>query len=474
VFARKHVTMSTRVAVAVAVVLTLGVALSSLATYWRVSSQLSADLDRSLLREAEAFNAALRPDVTESTDLRSATRAYLGARAQSFSGTYPVLLVHFASGSPLVISNTDLLFENAAGNGAALDARTARSQFLDLTLSGVAYRAATVPVFASNGSTVAVFEVALPTAPTRDLGAEILVSLLGVAAAVIVLGTALAVLAARASLRPLTRAAATADRVTQSSLTNRIEYDGPPDEVGRMIEGINAMLDRLEGAFGEQRRFTADASHELRTPLAVIAGHLELLRDVKMSEAEREEEVALITDEVARMGRLVDDLLALARLEAGGARARQPLDVASLLHEAAARGRALGDRVILVEAEPDLWVAGDPDQLNRALLNLVGNAVAHTGAGGTISLTSIGVSGSAKITVADDGPGIRPDELGRVFDRFYRASGPRPGGSGGSGLGLAITKRLVQLHDGTVTVANRAESGASFTIRLQRIDPPDR
>jgi len=464
--------MSTRVALAVAVVLTIGVTLLSFAAYWRVSSQLSADLDRSLLREAEAFNAALRPSVSGASDLRSATRAYLSARAQSFSGTYPLLLVHFASGSPLVISNTDLLLENAPGNGAALDVGSARSRFLDLTFQGAQYRAATVPVNSVDGTTVAVFEVALPLATTRNLSSEVLMSLLIVSAAVIVFGTALAVLVARASLRPLTRAADTAARVTQSSLTQRIEYDGPPDEAGRMVAAINAMLDRLENAFGEQRRFTADASHELRTPLAIMSGHLELLRDVEMGDAERAEELAVISDEVERMGQLVNDLLALARLEAGGASARQPLEIASLLHEAAGRGRALGDRVISVDVEPGLWVDGDPEQLNRALLNLVANAVAHTAPGGAISLTARAAAASVTISVSDDGPGIRPDELARVFDRFYRASGPRPGGSGGSGLGLAITRRLVQLHDGTITVENRDEGGASFVIRLPRIEPP--
>jgi signal transduction histidine kinase len=465
--------MSTRVAVAVAVVLTIGLAVSSFAVYWRVTGQLSADLDRSLLREAEAFNAALRPSVTEAADLRTATRAYLGARAQSISGTYPVLLVHFATGTPLVISNTDLLFETAPGNAGALDVATATNRFIDLTYAGVSYRAATVPILSKQGAPVAVFEVALPTAASRDLGAEILASLLGVAAAVIVLGTALAVLAARASLRPLTRAADTAARVTQSSLTRRIEYDGPPDEVGRMVDAINEMLDRLERAFGEQRRFTADASHELRTPLAVITGHLELLCEVELDEEERAEELHVISDEVARMGRLVDDLLALARLEAGGTSARQPLEVASMLDEAAARGRALGERVIVVHAGPDLWIDGDPDQLDRAFLNLVGNAVAHTEQGGAITLSARRSGNNVEVTVADNGPGIRADELDRVFDRFYRASGPRPGGSGGSGLGLAITSRLVELHDGTISAANRPEGGAVFTVRFPRIEPPN-
>jgi two-component system OmpR family sensor kinase len=466
-------TMSTRVALAVALVLTVGVTLSAFAAYWRVSAQLSADLDRSLLREAEAFNAALRPKVTANSDLRSATRAYLSARAQSFSGTYPVLLVHFASGSPRVISNTDLLLETAPGNAEALAVAGGTSRFLDLSFSGVSYRAATVPVVSAEGTAVAVFEVALPTATTHDLAAQVLVSLLGVAAVVIFIGTALAVLAARTSLRPLTRAADTAARVTQSSLTQRIEYEGPHDEVGRMVDAINAMLDRLESAFGEQRRFTADASHELRTPLAVIAGHVEVLRDVEMSEAERAEELAVISDEVGRMGRLVDDLLALARLEADPRSERQPLDVETLLYEAAARGRALGDRHIAVDAEPGLWVSGDPDQLNRALLNLVGNAVAHTAAGGAIRLTAGHTDGSVRISVADDGPGLKAEDMGRVFDRFYRAAGPRPGDGGGSGLGLAITRRLVQMHDGSITVANGPERGATFTVRLPRIPSPE-
>ena len=471
-FARKQLTMSGRVALTVALVLTAGVMVFAYAAYWRVSAQLSADLDRSLLREAEAFNAALRPNVTGSVDLRTATRAYLSARSQSFSGTYPLLIVRFAAGSPHVISNTDLLIENAPGNQAALDVATGSSRFLDLTFQGAVYRAATVPIVSAEGTTVAVFEVALPTSATKDLAAQVLVALLGVAAFVIAVGTVLAVLAARASLRPLTRAAETAARVTQSSLTQRISYEGPHDEVGSMVDAINAMLDRLEGAFGEQRRFTADASHELRTPLAVIAGHVELLRDVEMSEEERREELAVISDEAGRMSRLVDDLLALARLEADPHSDRQPLDVETLLHEAAARGRALGDRTITVQAQPGLWVDGDPDQLNRALLNLVGNAVTHTSDGGSIWLGASATDGSVRITVADNGPGLRIEDMGRVFDRFYRAAGPRPGDGGGSGLGLAITKRLIQMHNGSITVSNRNEGGAMFTIRLPRVSAP--
>jgi signal transduction histidine kinase len=464
--------MSARVAVAVTLVLAVGVLALSLAAYWRVSVSLAADLDRSLLREAEAFAGAISPGVAAGTDLRAATRTYLAARSQTSGTSRPVLLVHFATGAPSVISNSGLLLEDATGNAAALDVGTAKAAFIDLRLGGESYRATTVPVHAADGSVVAVFEAALPTSTVRALGTELLVTMLGIGLLVVALGAFVAVWAARASLRPLARTASTAARITQSSLTERIAYAGPDDEVGLMVAAINEMLDRLETAFGEQRRFTADASHELRTPLAVISGHVEMLRDLEMDPTERTEELTLISDEVARMGRLVDDLLALARLESAVPGAHQPLDVSSLLEEAAARGRGLGRRVMPVEATPGLWVSGDPDQLMQALLNLVGNAVAHTDEGGTITLGARASGGHVLITVADDGPGIRREELGRVFDRFYRVQGPRSGPTGGSGLGLAITRRLVELHGGAITAGNIPEGGAVFTIELRRIEEP--
>ena len=470
---RSRVTMGARVALAVTVVLALGVLALSFAAYWRVSASMAADLDRTLLREAEAFGAALAPGVAADADLRAATRTYLTARAQASSTYRPILLVHFASGTPAVISNSSVLLENASGNATALAVASASAAFVDLTLGGERYRATTVPVRSSSGDVVAVFEAALPTSTTRALSTELLVTMLGIGLAVVALGAFVGVWAARASLRPLAKTAATAARITQTSLAERIEYSGPDDEVGLMVKATNDMLDRLEAAFGEQRRFTADASHELRTPLAVISGHVDMLRDVEMERAERAEELALISDEVARMGRLVDDLLALARLESAAPGSQQALEVSSLLQEAAARGRGLGKRVLTVSAAPDLWVSGDPDQLMQALLNLVGNAVAHTAEGGTITLTAEAADGIVRVTVADDGPGIRREELARVFDRFYRVQGPRRGvQGGGSGLGLAITRRLIELHGGTITAGNRQPTGAAFAIELRRIDAP--
>jgi two-component system, OmpR family, sensor kinase len=458
---------STRVAVAVTLVLAAGIVALSFVASWRVTERLRADLDRSLLREAEAYSAAVHE--AGGPDLESETRAYLLARSQTFSASYPILLVRFANGK--VLSDSPLKLEEAPVNRAALDTTTSARAFLDVTYQGTTYRAATVPLLSKDGTVEGVFEAALPASAT-DLGFQVLATLLGVGAFIIAVGALLAVWVARASLWPLTQASDTAARVTRASLGERIDFDGPDDEVGRLASSVNSMLDRLEDAFREQRHFTADASHELRTPLQVIAGHVELLRDTPMSEEDRREELDLIADEVGRMSRLVDDLLALARLESEVPTTHQPLEVASLLEEAAARGRVLGERSITIDVAGDPWVDGDPDQLMQALLNLVGNAVAHTKPGGAVGLSAQSSDGSVRIEVTDDGPGIRPEDLPRLFDRFYRAHGPRTAGTTGSGLGLPITKRLVDLHGGSISGANRATGGAVFTIELPRIAPP--
>jgi two-component system OmpR family sensor kinase len=281
----------------------------------------------------------------------------------------------------------------------------------------------------------------------------------------------LSAMAARTSLAPLRHASETAGRITQARLAERIAYSGPSDEVGCLVAAVNAMLDRLESAFREQRRFLADASHELRTPLAIVSGHIEIVNREDLAPEERAEELALVADEVARMGRLVDDMLALARLETGAARPFQLLEVKTLLQEAAGRGRVLGERRFRVESEADLWVYGEPDQLMQALLNLINNAVAHTDERSEITLTASGTKETVGIGVADEGRGIRPEDLDRVFDRFFRASGTR-GVGGGSGLGLAIVKRLVEMHGGVVEAENRTLGGAIFTITLPRAEEP--
>lgn len=467
---RSRLSTSARVALAVTAVLVLGVSAVSAVAYFRITDRLRSDLDRSLLRESEAFSAAIERPASDTRDLTATTRSYIEARSASYSSSHPILLVRFSGGH--VLSNSEVRVDRATANMPALDPAKASRAFIDFTWQGEAYRAATVPVRDATGTPVAVFEAALPVGPTADIATQLLLTLAVTGGLVVIAGAALSAVVARASLGPLRRAAASAERIGMSTLTDRVGYDGPDDEAGKLVAAINAMLDRLEAAFAEQRRFVADASHELRTPLAVVSGHLELLADPRLTGPERDEEIALLADETARMRRLVEDLLALARLDVESGTKHQPLEVRVLLEEAAARCRVLGECVIDVQSPDGLWVAGDPDQLMQAVVNLTGNAATYAGSGAHITLAAVGDGSWVSITVRDDGPGFRPEDLPRVFDRFYRSQGPRSAGTGGSGLGLAIVARLVELHGGTVSASNGPGGGASVTMRLPKIAPP--
>jgi two-component system OmpR family sensor kinase len=469
---RDRLTATARVALIVTAILALGVTSLSTISYLSVRERLRVDLDRALLRETEAFAASIDQTATAATglDLHAAARAYLETRSSAYSDSHPLLLIKFPGGK--VLSNSDIRLEDAPANAAALDTTIAARAFVDLEYKSAAYRAATVPVRGTRGANVAVFEAALPLGPSSELAAQLLRILAVASTLITALGALLSAIAARTSLAPLRHAAAAADRITQARLAERIGYQGPNDEVGRLVAAVNAMLDRLESAFREQRRFLADASHELRTPLAVVSGHLEILERTDLSAVEHAEELEIACDEVARMGRLVDDMLALARLEAEASRPFQLLEVATLLQEAAGRGRGLGPQRIVVDAPAGLWVYGEPDQLMQALLNLVNNAINNTPPTGTINLTATATREAVRLCVEDDGPGLKPDDLERVFDRFYRGSGPR-GQGGGSGLGLAIVRRLVELHGGVAEAANLEGGGASLSITLPRAPAPE-
>jgi len=470
---RDRLTTTARVALTVTAILALGVTALSAISYFSVRERLRVDLDRALLRETDAFAASIDQTAaaTPDYDLRSAARAYLETRAAAYSSSHPVLMLRLTTGK--VLSNSTIRLEDAPANRAALDATAAVRAFVDLEYQGQSYRAATVPIRDRSGVGVAVFEAALPTAPSRELLTQLL-RILAVASTLITLmGALLSAIAARTTLSRLRHAAAGADRITQERLTERISYVGPADEAGRLVAAVNAMLDRLEAAFREQRRFLADASHELRTPLAVVTGHLEILERTDLGEEERAEELAIVCDEVGRMRRLVDDMLSLARVEAEAARPFQLLEVRTLLEEAAGRSRVLGSQRFSVQAPEGLWVYGEPDQLMQALLNLLSNAVSNTPPDSGIRLTAAGDKETVRICAEDEGPGLRPEDIDRIFDRFFRGTGSR-GRGGGSGLGLAIVRRLIELHGGTIEAANRAEGrGAVFTITLPRAPAPE-
>ncbi len=240
----------------------------------------------------------------------------------------------------------------------------------------------------------------------------------------------------------------------------------------RALVPIRESLDSQRSALHRQREFAADASHELRTPLTVIRSSVEHLRRNRGEAAATTEALDDIDAEVGQMTALVDDLLLLARSDSGAITLnRMPVDLGdvaadgagALAKPAAERGVSLG-----LDPEPAM-VRGDGARLRQLIVILVDNGIRHTPRGGSVLVRVRADRQDVTVVVDDDGPGIRPEDMPRIFDRFWRAPGAQ---AGGTGLGLAIAKSIVDLHDGRITVANRPEGGARFTVRLPAAEVP--
>jgi two-component system, OmpR family, sensor kinase len=284
----------------------------------------------------------------------------------------------------------------------------------------------------------------------------------------------------RIGLRPLERIGRTASEIAQGDLSRRVSPSDERTEVGRLGRSLNEMLGQIERAFSDRRRsewrlrrFLADASHELRTPLASIRGYAELFRlGAADDPATLARAMARIEAEAARMGVLVEDLLALAALDQAPDRPRTPVDLRELAEHATEDNRVIApDRDVLLSAPEPLTVLGDGDQLRQLLSNLLRNAVIHTPAGTPIELTISHRDGEALIQVRDHGPGVPPDAGDQLFERFWRTEGGRTRGRGGAGLGLAIVKGIAQAHDGAVRAENAPDGGAVFTVTLPLAEP---
>jgi two-component system OmpR family sensor kinase len=279
----------------------------------------------------------------------------------------------------------------------------------------------------------------------------------------------------RRELRPLERMTEAAAKIAGGDLAQRVEVDDARTEVGTLGQALNQMLEHIEKAFEVQResedrlrRFLADASHELRTPLTSIRGYAELFR---RGADQRPEDLKLamrrIEDEAARMGVLVEDLLLLASVDRTRPLDMDPVDLSALVTDAAADARALDpQRPIEVRIPGPVTVRGDEDRLRQAVTNLVGNALSHTPPDAPIELAARTDDAVAIIDVSDGGPGLDDDALQHAFERFWRADPNRSRSSGGVGLGLAIVDAIARAHGGSVTVENRPEGGARFSIRL--------
>jgi heavy metal sensor kinase len=277
-------------------------------------------------------------------------------------------------------------------------------------------------------------------------------------------------LMARKALAPMENLRRSTEEITASRLDRRLPTANPRDELGRLTQTINEMIARLERSFSEIRRFTADASHELRTPLAAIRAETEVALHRPLVEADYQQLLGSILEECERLTRLTEQLLALAREDAGvGHQADQRVDLSTLVQSVAETMRPLAESKGLTfdaQADSPAEVRGDAGRLRQVFYNLLDNAIKYTPPGGTVAIRCGRRGRDAVVTVHDTGRGIPPEHLPRVFDRFYRVDRARSREEGGTGLGLSIAQSIVASHGGQIELASTPGQGTTCTVTL--------
>src|SRR6266851_8182672 len=334
------------------------------------------------------------------------------------------------------------------------------------------YRAAIWQEDLFQGNTVV---LAIPLSEVASTLSQLLQLELLISVGVVAAMAILAFLIIRISLRPLEKMGSVAREIAAGDLTRRVEPATPKTEIGRLGLALNGMLSQIESAFAERtasnsrlRRFVADASHELRTPLTSIRGYSEMLRR-GAGESPTDAELARrrIEEESVRMSTLVDDMLLIARLDQGRPLESKPVDLQVIARDAAADARVVApQRDITLNAPDTVVVSGDDTRLRQVVGNLVRNALVHTPSTTPVEIAVTTQNGTAQLSVADHGPGLRAGDREKIFEPFYRVDGSRSRDSGGAGLGLSIVSAVVTAHGGRVKVMETSGGGATFEVEL--------
>jgi len=276
---------------------------------------------------------------------------------------------------------------------------------------------------------------------------------------------------AKRALEPIQEITSTARGVAAGDLTRRLKSESQDKEIRVLVRVLNKMFADLEASFQGQKRFTADASHELRLPLTILKGEIEVALRHPRTEEEYQQILRQQLGTIDRIQQIVNDLLTLARADAGQLEMVQsPVDLSLLLQEVGQQHLILFDShnvALNMEIEDDLEIMGEASQIERTVMNLLSNAFKHAPEHSTINLSGQAMDGSAIISISDEGAGIAKEQQEHLFDRFFRADDARCRKEGeGAGLGLAICKRIVDAHDGDIWVVSKLGEGATFFIRL--------
>ena len=452
----------TRILAAFAVLAATSTALSLLLLHQILLSRLDEEIARNLTQEVAEFRRLVSgndPSTGEpfGRDVQRIFDVYF-ARNVPHEGE----VVLSAVGGRLYKSQRAGEEEYAPGEAlraVALDSPLDRSGSGTIETSGGSARYLSVPIRAGGNSAATFAVVNFPEHERAEITDAIVVAA-QVWGVVLLLALGLAWAGAGRVLAPLRLLRDTAHSITETDLSGRISVRGN-DEVAQLGQTFNEMLDRVEAGFGAQRRFLDDASHELKTPITIVRGHLELLSD---DPEERRETVTLLTDELDRMSRIVNDLLVLAKAEQPDFVRLEPVDVAMLTADLHAKVTALDGREWLLESTGRGTILADRQRITQAVVQLAENAVKHTGQGSQIGIGTLVADGHAHLWVRDSGLGIPLEEQDGIFDRFTRGSGGRR--SEGAGLGLSIVQAIARAHGGRVELHSRTGQGATFTLVL--------
>jgi len=368
-------------------------------------------------------------------------------------------------GSPL--KRTPNLSENAL----PVDSTATDSAFVNTTVGGLEVRLLQRRLEARPGHEGGWISVARPLGDAVALLANLRrVLLLSFPAILITLFALTRAIAAR-SIRPVEEVIATAEGITREHLDRRIPLPSNRDELHRLSQTINALLDRLQEAFDREKQFTADASHELKTPLASVRGTLEVLIRRPREREHYEERIRFCLEELTRMTQLIEQLLLLARCDGvGGSASMERLDINAAIERVLGRlGHLAAERSITLDfrSEGTCMAEANPEMLSIILENILTNALKYAPENSTIRVRA-GIEGATPFcTVTNEGEGIEESRLEAVFERFYRVDESRSSDSGGSGLGLAIVRRLADLQGITVRAESRPGEGATFRMRFR-------
>ncbi len=460
-----------RVPVTAMAVLAVSLGVAAFLAYQLLLQDGLSDIDVVIDREEQRFERSIaellddaraeRPEAEQRSILESAVRRYLQLNPSTASYW---TIVTFEDGARLAASNGPPELEPLFRARTLPAGEPNTRETLDTGTDAGEIRTSSVPI-SVDGARLATLQVVSPLEPVRAAAREAAWLVAAAAGVSLLIGGLLLGATLWRALSPLGALAVAARSTELAQLSERVEVPESDDEVALLAREFNTMLDRLEASSRQQQEFLASVGHELRTPITIARGHLELLTTVDRGDPEAvETTAAIVRDELGRMGRLVDDLMAIARVQTADFIRPRPLELVAWFEELefkiAATPAGGATRVL---PPPAVALHADPDRLAQAILNLTTNAAIHTPDGTpiTVSADVDPAQGQLTLRVRDEGPGIDPDILDEVFAPFVRAGDARDS----TGLGLAVVEAVITAHGGDVEVSSDS-TGTEVSLRL--------